>query len=298
MQQLEAILQASSTAPPPASPDPLAWRGWWEAINEATPQAMGTQVEAVDTGGNWKAERISAPGSDPERLIIYYHGGGFLFGSSRSHRVITTHLAQQAAATVLSVDYRLAPEHPAPAAHDDCFDAYLWALDQGYQASSIALAGDSAGGNLALCTAIRARDEEGLPLPACVATMSAALDFASEGESHQVAEPPPLVNRELVGLFNSLYMPDGNVRSASVTPFYDSDLAGLMPVMLHVGDWELLRDDSVTIAQRMRDAGVDVELKVWPGMVHCWQLFAPMLDEGMQSLREISAFITRHCASS
>jgi acetyl esterase/lipase len=210
MQQLEAILQASSAAPPPASPNPVAWRGWWEAINEATPQAPGAEAEAIDPGNSWSAERITVPNSDPERLIIYYHGGGFLFGSPRSHRVITTHLAQEAQATVLSVDYRLAPEHPAPAAHDDCFDAYRWALDQGYQATSIALAGDSAGGNLSLCTAIRARDV-GLPLPACIAMMSAALDFASEGASHQVAEPPPLINRELVGLFNRLYMPDGNV---------------------------------------------------------------------------------------
>lgn len=290
MQQLETILQAASSAPPPESPDPLVWRGWWEAINADTPLAEGAKIESVNTNRPWHAEQIATEFSDQDRLIIYYHGGGFLFGSSLSHRVITTHLAQAAEATVLSIDYRLAPEHPAPTAHNDCFDAYQWALEQGYQASSIALAGDSAGGNLSLTTAMRARDA-GLPLPACVAMMSAALDFAGEGESHQVEVQPPFVTRELMGFFNSNYMPDGDIRSPLVTPFYTSDLAGLMPVLLHAGDWELLSDDSKSIAQQMIDAGVDVNLKIWPGMVHCWQLFAPMLDEGMQSLVEIAAFI-------
>jgi epsilon-lactone hydrolase len=287
-QQLEAILLASSAAPPPSVPDPVAWRDWFEAINAQTPQASGLNVETVDAGV-WSAEKISLSNSEAGRLIIYYHGGGFLFGSSQSHRTITSHLAQASNSEVLSVDYRLAPENPAPAAHNDCFAAYRWALEQGYNPQQIALVGDSAGGNLALSTALRARDE-GIPLPGCVAMMSPALDLVGEGASQNVINQPPLLNRQLTDFFIKSYVQDGNLRSASVTPFY-SDMAGLPPTLIHVGDWELLTDDSVTIASRLKDAGVEAELKVWPGMVHCWQLFAPMLEEGMQSLQEIADFI-------
>jgi epsilon-lactone hydrolase len=295
MQQLEAILQASSAAPPPDAPDPIAWRDWFEAINAQTPQAPGLDVETINLGV-WSAERLSANNSVAGRLIIYYHGGGFLFGSSQSHRTITSHLAVAAKSEVLSVDYRLAPEYPAPAAHDDCFAAYRWALEQGYAPEQIALAGDSAGGNLALSTALRARDQ-GLALPACVAMMSPALDLAGEGASQNVIDQPPLLNRQLTEFFIQAYVQDGNLRSESVTPFY-SDLTGLPPTLIHVGDWELLTDDSITIASRLQNAGVAAEVKVWPGMVHCWQLFAPMLAEGMQSVYEIAEFIGTHTANS
>ena len=287
-QQLDAILQASAAAPPPASPDPVSWRDWFESINAQTPQAPGLNAETINPGP-WSAERLSADNSEAGRLILYFHGGGFLFGSSQSHRTITSHLAVASGSEVLSVDYRLAPENPAPAAHDDCFAAYRWALEQGYQAGQIALVGDSAGGNLALSTALRARDE-GLPLPGCIVMMSPALDLAGEGDSHQVVSQPPLLTREVMDLFNQMYVQHGDLRSASVTPLY-SDLSGLPPSLIHVGDWELLRDDSITISKRLQDAGVKAELKVWPDMVHCWQLFAPMLSEGMQSLEKIAAFI-------
>lgn len=290
-QQLEAILLASSAAPPPSVPDPVAWRDWFESINAQTPQAPGLDVENIGSG-SWSAERLTGSKQYDGRLIIYYHGGGFLFGSSQSHRTITSHLAVLAEAEVLSVDYRLSPENPAPAAHNDCFAVYQWALEQGYDPALISLVGDSAGGNLALSTALRARDT-GLPLPGCIAMMSPALDLAGDGLSQEIEQDPPLLTRELMAFFNAAYVQDGDLRSAKVTPFY-SNLAGLSPVLLHVGDWELLHDDSVAIAKRLQQAGVETELKVWPGMVHCWQLFAPMLEEGMRSLQEIAAFIKTH----
>jgi len=291
--QLDAILLASAEAPAPAEPTPAELRAWFEAINAQTPTAPGAEYEPLNPGP-WCGEWVRLPQSDDKRVIIYYHGGGFLFGSSRSHRTVTSHLAQASGAQVLSVDYRLAPEHPAPTAHDDCFAAYRWALQQGYAPSAVALAGDSAGGNLALSTAVRARDE-GLPLPACIVMLSPALDLAGEGASHQVEEPPPLLTRELMALFNSAYVGEGDLRSPSVTPLY-SDLSGLPPVLIHVGSWELLRDDSLTVAERLEGVGNRVELKVWPDMVHCWQLFGPMLDEGMQSIEEIARFTKAHTA--
>nr|WP_295883906.1 alpha/beta hydrolase [uncultured Devosia sp.] len=292
-EQLDFILKISAENPPPANATPPQLREWFEAINAQTPIADGAMIETISVGP-CSAELIRLPGGDENRLVIYYHGGGFLFGSPRSHRTIATHLAKASGATVLSVDYRLAPEHPAPTAHDDAYAAYRWALDRGYPPASVVLSGDSAGGNLALAAAVRARDA-GLPLPACLVLMSPALDLASEGESHRTMADAPLVNRDLMGLFNMVYVGAGDLRSPKVTPFY-GDVSGLPPVLVHVGSWELLRDDSISIAARINAAGGKAELKVWEGMCHSWQLFAPMLEEGMASIEEAGDFVRRHAA--
>lgn len=287
--QLDAILQAAAKMPPPVNPAPADMRAWFESINAQTPVAQGLEISSVNVAP-WSGEWLRTPDGDTKRLLIYFHGGGFLFGSSGSHRVVTSNLARLTAASVLSVDYRLAPEHPAPAAHDDCFDAYCWALKQGYEPAAIALGGDSAGGNLALSSALRARDE-GIPMPGCVVMLSPALDLAGDGESHTRLKNAPLLTKELVDLFNGVYVGEGDLRSPLVTPFY-SDMSGLPPTLIHVGSNELLVDDSVTIAERIQKAGSSVELKIWQDMVHCWQLYGPMLEESMQSIEEVAQFIT------
>ncbi len=290
-EQLDQILQLSAEAPPPEVPTPESIRLWFESINAQTPKAQDT-IYSEMSSEPWSGEWNRPVGGREDRLIIYYHGGGFLFGSSRSHRALTSHLAQLVAMPVLSIDYRLAPEHPAPAAHDDCFRAYCWALDQGFAPSAIALAGDSAGGNMALSTAVRAR-ETGVPVPGCVVMMSPALDLAGDGASHTRLANAPLLNKGLIDLFNKVYVGEGDLRSSQVTPFY-SDMTGLPPVLIHVGSNEMLLDDSVTIAERIEQAGSSVELKVWQDMVHCWQLYGPMLEESMQSIAEIAGFVKRH----
>jgi acetyl esterase/lipase len=291
IEQLDAILQLSEEAPPPEIPTPVGLRAWFEMINAQTPIAQEVQISSV-TSASWTGEWLRPSGSDGNRLIIYYHGGGFLFGSPLSHRSVTTHLAQFSTAPVLSINYRLAPEHPAPAAHNDCFNAYRWALEQGFNASAISLVGDSAGGNLALSTAIRARDDD-LPMPGAVVMLSPALDLAGDGESHTRLANAPLLTKQLIDLFNRAYVGDGDLRSSLVTPFY-SNMSGLPPVLIHVGSNELLVDDSIAIAERLKQAGSPVELKVWQDMVHCWQLYGPMLDESMQSMQEIARFVTTH----
>lgn len=290
-QQLEAILQVSAQFPPPKDGGPAEMRGWFEAINAETPIPDGAMIERV-AAGPVGGDLIRYPGADDKRLIIYFHGGGFFFGSSRSHRVVAANLARLSGACVLAADYRLAPEHPAPAAHDDAFAVYQWALAQAYGPSAIAIAGDSAGGNLALATAVRARDAS-LALPGALVLMSPALDFTGESDSFRTIDDAPLLTRELMGLFTHVYVGDGDVRSPLVTPF-DSDLSQLPPTLVHVGSWELLRDDSVRIAARLRKAGVEAELNVFDGMCHSWQLFAPMLDEGMASIDEAAAFARCH----
>lgn len=292
-QQLDAILQMAAQNPPPAQASPAQLRAWFDASNSQMPLAQGLAIESLRipdaAGGSMAAELLITPQADPRKLVIYYHAGGFVFGSLASHRALCSYLAQFSGARVLNVDYRLAPEHPAPAAHDDAFAAYQWALANGYAASAIALAGDSAGGNLALSTAVRARNQ-GLPLPAAIVALSPALDLASEGESHRTVDDP-FITRELMGFFNAMYVPGGDVRSPTVTPFYSAELQGLPPVQLQVGSRERLRDDAVTMAARLKAAGVEVECTVWDGMVHCWQLFAPVLDEALASLEQAGRFM-------
>lgn len=295
-QQLEAILQMAAQNPPPPQATPVQLRAWFDASNSQMPLAQGLPIRTLHipngAGGTMAAELLSTPRADPRRLVIYYHAGGFVFGSLTSHRALCSYLAQFSGAQVLNVDYRLAPEYPAPAAHDDALAAYEWALANGYAASAIVLAGDSAGGNLALSTAVRARDL-GLPLPAAIVALSPALDLASEGESHHTVDDP-FITRELMGFFNAMYVPGGDVRSPTVTPFYSADLQGLPPVQLQVGARERLRDDAVTMAARLKAAGVEADCTVWDGMVHCWQLFAPALDEALASLEQAGRFIAAH----
>jgi acetyl esterase/lipase len=238
---------------------------------------------------------ILPDGGDASRLIIYYHGGGFFLFSSHTYRVTTTNLARAAGIAVFAPDYRLAPENPAPAAHDDAFDVYRYALKQGYAADKIALSGDSAGGNLALATAVRARDA-GLPLPYALVLFSPWLDFAEDGASYHSTADDPILPAAVLDSFKFAYLGNGDRKSAKVTPFY-ADFTGLPATLVHVGSWERLRDDSITLVERMKAAGVSAELKVFDGKSHGWQLFAPMLEEGMQSIEETAAFIRAHEAS-
>ena len=295
VEQLHAILAMGAQNPPPSSGNPQDMRDWFEAMMAPTPTAQEVAVEPVTINGQG-CEFLRPVGAAEGRLVIYVHGGGWLFGSPRSHRVIASNLARASGCTVLSVQYRLAPENPAPAAHDDVFAAYQWALAQGYRGEALALVGDSAGGNMALATAVRARDA-GLPLPAALVLLSPALDLAGQGASHSELADAPLVDRGLMGLFNALYLGEGDRSSPLVTPF-DADMTGLPPTLIHVGSWELLRSDSQTLAARMQAAGVAVELRLWEGMCHNHQLFAPFLEEGMESLDQAGAFLRAHAPAS
>jgi epsilon-lactone hydrolase len=289
-EQLNVILEISAQSPPPQG-GPPELRAWFEAINAQTPVADGTMIERVASGPAG-GDMIRLANSDENRLVIYFHGGGFLFGSARSHRVIASNIARTSNCAVLAADYRLAPEHPAPIAHEDALAVYRWALEAGYAPDRIALGGDSAGGNLALSVAIRARDA-GMPLPAALVLMSPALDLADDLDSHTSVADAPLLTPQLMGLFNTLYLGEGDRRSPVVSPFH-AGLSGLPPTLIHVGSWELLRDDAIEIAKRINEAGGKADLKVWEGMCHSWQLFAPMLEEGMASIEETGAFLRNH----
>jgi len=287
-QQLTEILKISAQNPPPQNATPAMMRDWAEGITNHTPLAFGVTVRRSRLGP-CHGDLILPDGGDTSRLIIYYHGGGFFLFSSRTYRVVTTHLARASGAAVFVPDYRLAPENPAPAAHDDAFDVYRAALQQGHLPDRIALSGDSAGGNLALATIIRARDAQ-LPLPSALVLFSPWLDFAEEGASYRATPDDPILPPQLLDGFKRAYLGEIDRKSPAVTPF-DGDFNGLPPTLVHVGSWERLRDDSVTLVSRLCATAVDAELKIFDGMCHGWQLFAPMLEEGMASVEEAARFI-------
>ena len=290
-QQLAHLLELSAQNPPPPNATPPFLRAWAETITSHTPLADRVTISRTSIGP-YQGDLILPENGDASRLIIYYHGGGFFIFSAATYRVTTTNLARASGFAVFAPDYRLAPEHPAPAAHDDAFGVYQAALLDGYTADKIALIGDSAGGNLALATAVRARDAR-LPLPSALALFSPWLDFAEEGESYRRIADDPIVLRPMLDMFKQAYLKSADHISSDVTPFY-ADFRDLPPTFVHVGSWERLHDDSVTLVGRLKAAGVSAELAIFDGMCHGWQLFAPMLDEGMASIEQAARFIRNH----
>lgn len=264
------------------------------AIMIETQAPEGVTCTPVDAGGV-SAEWSVAAGVDEAKVVLYVHGGGYVMGSAGSHRDVTGRLSKAAGARVLSLNYRLAPEHPFPAPVDDAVAAYRWLLAQGISPGNIAVAGDSAGGGLAIATLLALRDA-GEPLPAAGIGISPWVDMEGTGESMTTrAAVDPVVQKEgLLGMAK-LYLGDADPRNPLAAPLH-ADLAGLPPLLLQVGDAETLLDDSTRLAEKARTAGVDVTLKVWDEMPHVWHLFAPTLPEGRQAIDEIGSFFQARTA--
>lgn len=264
------------------------------AIMIETQAPDGVTCTPVEAGGV-SAEWSVAAGVDEAKVVLYVHGGGYVMGSAGSHRDVTGRLSKAAGARVLSLNYRLAPEHPFPAPVDDAVAAYRWLLAQGISPGNIAVAGDSAGGGLAIATLLALRDA-GEPLPAAGIGISPWVDMEGTGESMTTrAAVDPVVQKEgLLGMAK-LYLGDADPKNPLAAPLH-ADLAGLPPLLLQVGDAETLLDDSTRLAERAHAAGVDVTLKVWDEMPHVWHLFAPILPEGRQAIDEIGSFFQARTA--
>jgi acetyl esterase/lipase len=257
------------------------------------PQATVEEVDANGVPADW----ITTPNAIPKRGILYLHGGGFIVGSRQSHRRIASDLAEAAAANVLLIDYRLAPEHPYPAALEDSLSAYQWLINEcELDAHHLALAGDSAGGNLVINTLISLRDaQQSLPSAAFIA--SPYVDLARTGQTLQTkAEVDLMVTLELLETCSTLYVPSSDFQNPCVSPLY-ADLSNLPPLLIHVGTQEVLLDDALRLVRQVALADGAVELKVWQGMIHCLHLFAPILSEGQQAIAEAGAFLKQHWRS-
>ena len=285
---LIGILQAR---PDPENPTVAQMRERIGGLERFLPTPADASMRPVEADGV-ACEWVAAPGASHDRAILYQHGGGYAIGSIGTHRTLGYNLSQAAGAQVLMVDYRLAPEHPFPAAVDDAVTAWRWLLKQGGKPGRTAIAGDSAGGGLAVAAMLKVRDE-GAPPPACAFLSSPWTDLAGTGASVAGnAAVDPTVKERFLTWFSDLYMNGGDPRTPLASPLY-GDLKGLPPTLIHVGSVEILLDDATRLAERARAAGVEVECEIWPDMLHVWHLFAPMLSEGREAIAKAGAFIAK-----
>ena len=256
-----------------------------------TPDA---KIEKVDAGGV-PSEWVMAPGCDTGRAILYLHGGGYAIGSLNTHRRLAYDISAASAAKVLLIDYRLAPEHPFPAAVDDAASAWRWLLQQGFAPNRLAIAGDSAGGGLTIATLVNLRDKK-LGLPACAVAISPWVDLEGVGNSMTTrSAQDPMVQKDGLLWMAKMYLNGKDPKSPLAAPLH-ADLKGLPPTLVQVGTAETLLDDATRIAERLHSAGGEVKLSVWPNMLHVFPMFAPILSEGRDGCLEIGQFIRTRMA--
>ena len=235
------------------------------------------------------------PWSDPERVLLYLHGGAYVFGSALDYLPLAANLAKACGARLYSVDYRLAPEHPHPAAVNDALAAYRGLLEAGYSAQHIAVAGDSAGGGLTISLLLAAR-EAGLPMPAAATVFSPWTDLALEGNSIQSrAATDYLLDRQGLALMAEHYLAGQSPREALISPIH-ADLHGLPPLLIQVGSHEILLSDSIRLAERAAEADVETQLQIWPRMFHVWQMFAFALKQSRDALDQAGSFLRERLA--
>ena len=294
-QQLQTIVEMLRSQPvvnPNASVEEA--RAGFEQVTSMFPVDADIEREVVSAGGV-TAEWVSAPDAEAGRAVLYLHGGGYVIGSINTHRSLAARLSRACKARVLVIDYRLAPEHPHPAAVEDSVAAYRWMLAQGLKPARIAVAGDSAGGGLTVATLVAIRDAK-LPLPGAGACLSPWVDLEGIGESMTTkADDDPIVQKAGLLQMAAAYLGGKAPRTPLAAPLY-ADLSGLPPLLIQVGTAETLLDDASRLAERARKAGVTVSYEPWERMIHVWHLFAPMLDEGQQAIDRIGEFVRKQAA--
>jgi monoterpene epsilon-lactone hydrolase len=251
----------------------------------------GVTVRIVQAGGV-HAEWIEPAGLSLDKVILYLHGGGYCICSLDTHRGLASRLALASQASLLIIDYRLAPENPFPAALEDALSAYRWLLAQKIPARKIAIGGDSAGGGLTLATTLRLRDTC-QPLPGALFLLSPWTDLTFSGESVKTRKgiDPIFGNGGNTPGFAPAYLGGQDPYNPLISPLF-ADLKGLPPTLIHVGSDEILLDDSVRLDEKLRASGVIAHLEVWEGMWHVFQIFAPYLPEAQQAISRIGNFIS------
>jgi monoterpene epsilon-lactone hydrolase len=260
-----------------------------ESLGRLCRPRFALQRQAVSANGV-QAQWLVPAEAEAGRVVLYFHGGSYLYGSVESHLGLTGNLAKAARARALSVDYRLAPEHPFPAAVEDAVSAYRWLLDQGFEPGNIVLAGDSAGGGLVVAALVALRDA-GEPLPAGAVCLSPWTDLTCNSETWTTKADVELVldlgatRREA-----RTYLGDVDPATPLASPLY-ADLRDLPPLLIQVGSDEVLLADATGLADRARQAGVAVTLEVWEGMQHVWQFVATYLPEARQAIEGIGRFV-------
>lgn len=255
----------------------------------------GTETVRGELGGV-AAVRIAFPASRPDRHILFLHGGGYVAGSPELYRHVTWRLAAAAGARLAAIDYRLAPQHPFPAAVDDAVAAWRALLNEGIDPRRAVVLGDSAGGGLALGLALRLRDE-GIKLPAAIVALSPWTDLAlSVALLRHDAAAEPMPGAAIAANFAACYLAGADPQNPYASPVY-GDPAGLPPTLIQVGSDEMLRDDAVRMAERMRRAGCQMALEIWPRMPHVWHVFAAVMPEARQAIARVGEFVRQKTAA-
>jgi acetyl esterase/lipase len=279
-----------------SKPRPVGWaqrRARIEEVGTVTPAASDIALTPSIVGGV-PCEWSLAPGSDAPKVLVFFHGGGFCSGSIVSHRRLVTEAGRAAGVRTLAVGYRLAPEHPFPAAPDDAFAVYEALLAQGYREDAIVLAGDSAGGGLSVALALRAR-AGGRRGPACLWLLSPWTDLAMTGDtlaSKDAADP--LIHKGYLEELASSYVPAGTARTDPRVSVLYADLAGCPPLLIQVGSAETLLSDATRLADRAGAADVPVRLEIWPHMIHAFPLWNGILQEGRDAIAAAAGFMRAH----
>jgi monoterpene epsilon-lactone hydrolase len=269
-------------------------RAGFESLWTAFPSPPGVDPVPVSAGGV-SAAWLAAPDAADICVIVYLHGGGFQVGSVTSHLAITSRLTGAARARVLALDYRLAPEHPFPAQIDDTVAAYTWLLDQDYTTDHIALVGESAGGGLAVTSMLRLRELD-LPLPACAVTLSPWTDLVGDGDWRDAdTSIDPLTSTTVLDEVIADYLAGADPRQGLASPLL-ADLSGLPPLLIQVATQDILMSDGPRLADKAREAGVDVTLEIEDGAFHVWHLAAPEVPESTAAITRVGAFVLQHLA--
>jgi epsilon-lactone hydrolase len=279
-----------------SKPRPVGWaerRRRLDAIGSVWPVADDVALERVDVNG-LDGEWSIAPDSDASHVLMFFHGGGYCSGSIVSHRRMVTEAGRAAGMQTLAVAYRLAPEHPFPAAYDDALTAWRFLRNQGIPASQIAIGGDSAGAGLtaALINRLRDANEE---LPACAWLVSPWIDLTMSGSTLASKDTvDPIIHKTYLNELADAYLPPGMDRKdPRVSPLY-ADLRGFRPILIQVGSAETLLDDATRFASAAGAADVAVTLEIWPHMIHAWHLWNAQLEPGRRALTSAGAFIRAH----
>jgi len=225
----------------------------------------------------------------PDRVLLYLHGGGFIYGLSTLHVEMVAYLARKMGTRAMMVDYRLAPDRPFPAALEDCVATYCWLLTQGFAANNIVIAGDSAGGNLTLTTLMKLRDS-GDPLPVAAACLSPVADLTNDGRFQKAYDL--VLHPRAAHFMSQSYVGSHDARHPLLSPVF-GDWHDLPPLLIHAGEDELLCQDAVRVEALTAEAGNEVRLEVYPGMWHVWQIYLG-LPQAVHSLDDIAQFLTSH----
>ena len=288
---LDAILRQSAF---PAGLDVAEQRRQLRELLSAQPLPAEITVTAAVLGGVPVAE-VTVDGIEPRHTVLYFHGGVYVLGDAAQAAGLASQIGRRTRATVISVDYRLAPEHPYPAAVDDALAAYQALLDNGTAPADIAFAGESAGAGLAIATLVNARDH-GLPLPAAALAMSPYADLTLAGTTMDTKrDADPLLSRENLQARVADYTAGHNAALGLISPIF-ADLSGLPPLLIQAGTHEVLLDDAVRLARQAATADVQVTLDITPGVPHVFQAYYPILDEAAAALDRAGQFLTAHLA--